>query len=570
MLRHLSINNFALVERLELDLAPGMTVLTGETGAGKSILLDALGLVLGDRADSNSVRSGCDRAEISAIFDISTLPRAQAWLKDRELEQGDECIVRRTLSADGGSRGYINGQPNPAQSLRELGEQLVDIHGQHAHQSLLKRDVQRELLDSYAGHEKWLEQTRSHYRHWHALQRDLDQLIHAAGERDFRLELLRYQVRELETLALRPGELAALEDEHARLANASRLQESAQHVLEQLYEGDEIAITSRLGRLLSELHELQTIDNRLQVICELLDTAVIQTTEAAGELRHYLNQDSLDPARLQSVEQRLAAILDLARKHRCNADELPELFENLQQELQALEQQGQRLDGLEEGIKQARKMYREQANKLSASRQQAARTLSSQVSANMAELGMKNGRFQVALEKLPADEGGMHGLERVEFRVSANPGQNLKPLAKVASGGELSRISLAIQMIGAGRSRIPTLIFDEVDVGVGGGVAEMVGRQLRNLGADRQVLCVTHQAQVAAQGHQHLQVSKKSSQGTTHTAVKLLNQDARIEEIARMIGGMHITEQTRSHAREMLALAQAKTQPASRRNNATP
>jgi len=558
MLTRLHIRNFALVEHLELEFAPGMTVLTGETGAGKSILLDALGLVLGDRADSGTVRAGCDRAEISATFDIRSLGAVRAWLEERELNLDDECILRRTVSADGGSRGYINGQPAPVQSLRELGEQLVDIHGQHAHQSLLKRDLQRQLLDGYAGHDALAEQVSTAYRRWRELQQELERLTRAAGERDSRLELLRYQVGELEALGLSTEELASLEEEHGRLANASRLQEGAQRALDLLYEGDEMAVVSLLGRTLSELRELQAIDGQLGGACELLDSAAIQAREAASELRRYLDRADLDPQRLDWVEQRLAAISELARKHRCGGEELPALLERLQGELAELEQAGQRLDGLEAEISRCRDGYLKLARELSAGRRKAAQALASQVSANMAELGMKGGRFEVALEAVEDDEPAPHGLERVELLVSANPGQPLKPLAKVASGGELSRISLAIQVISAGRGSIPTLIFDEVDVGVGGGVAEMVGRQLHALGGERQVLCVTHQPQVAAQGHQHLQVSKQTQGETTRSAVKVLDEEARVEEIARMLGGMTITGQTLSHAREMLALARTQ------------
>lgn len=560
MLKHLAIRNFALVEHLELEFAPGMTVLTGETGAGKSILLDALGLVLGDRADSGTVRAGCDRAEISATFDVSSLTAVAAWLEERELNLDGECILRRTVSADGGSRGYINGQPAPVQSLRELGEQLVDIHGQHAHQSLLKRDLQRQLLDAYAGHLSLVDEVSGAYRRWHQLQQELERLSRAAGERDSRLELLRYQAGELEALGLTVEELHTLEEEHGRLANASRLQEGAQRALDLLYEGDELAIVSLLGRTLNELRDLQTVDSALAGTCELLEGAAIQAREAAGELRNYLDRADLDPERVNWVEQRLAAVQELARKHRCPGEELPALLEQLQQELAELEQAGQRLDGLEAEIRRSRDDYLKLAAKLSAGRGKAAKTLGEQVSANMAQLGMKGGRFEVTLEPHDNDEPALHGMERVDLLVTANPGQPLKPLSKVASGGELSRISLAIQVISAGHGSIPTLIFDEVDVGVGGGVAEMVGRQLHTLGDERQVLCVTHQPQVAAQGHQHLQVSKQSKGENTRSAVKTLSAEERVEEIARMLGGMTITEQTLSHAREMLSLSQGKAQ----------
>ena len=559
MFRHLAIRNFTIVEQLDMEFEPGMTVLTGETGAGKSILLDALGLVLGDRADSGTVRGDSGRAEISATFDVAELPAVRNWLQERELDVGDECILRRTVSADGGSRGYVNGQPLPIQTLRELGEQLVDIHGQHAHQSLLKRDAQRQLLDAYAGHEMLLETVATYYRRWRKLQQDFEQLQRARTDREARLDLLRYQTGELDALALSVEELEELETEHTRLANASRLQEGTQRALERLYEGEETAVASLLGRSLNELRDLQSLDSTLSSATELLEGAAIQAKEAAAELRHYLDRADLDPEHLNRVEQRLSAIQELSRKHRCANTELPALLERLRRELQALEEAETRLDGLENDIAQARNDYAAAAAKLSASRYGAAGTLAQQVSANMAELGMQGGRFEIALEALAADEPAPHGMERAEFQVSTNPGQPLRPLAKVVSGGELSRISLAIQVIIADKGQIPTLIFDEVDVGVGGGVAEMVGRQLHALGGKRQVLCVTHQPQVAAQGHHHFRVSKQTAGDATRTTVEQMNEEQRVSEVARMLGGMTITEQTLAHAREMIALARQDT-----------
>jgi len=555
MLRHLHIRNFALVESLELDFEPGMSVLSGETGAGKSILLGALGLTLGDRADSGVVRHGAERAEISASFNISTLPAVRSWLAERELEMEDECILRRTVSSDGRSRAYINGQPAPVQSLRELGEQLVDIHGQHAHQSLLKRDIQRQLLDSFAAQVTVAKETFSAYRQWQQLNDEFQALSQASSERDSRLELLRYQVQELETLQLGENELAELDEEHARLANANRLLEGSQNALGLLHEKDEQSIASLLEHTLGELQTLQGYDSRLGPTCELLEGAAIQAKEAATELRHYVDSLELDPERLNWVEQRLAAIHDLARKHRTEPEQLPALQQQLQQELDELEQAGSRLDGMQAAIDKALADYQRLANKLSQGRQKGAKELAQQVSDNMHELGMGGGRFDIALN--PLDNGpGPNGNESVEFQVSANPGQPLRPLSKVASGGELSRISLAIQVITAGQEGIPTLIFDEVDVGVGGGVAEMVGRQLRDLGDNRQVLCVTHQPQVAAQGHHHFQISKSSQGDSTCTQVSLLEGEERVAEVARMSGGVKITEQTLDHARELIAQAQ--------------
>jgi DNA repair protein RecN (Recombination protein N) len=554
MLRHLHIRNFAIVETLEIDFEQGMSVLSGETGAGKSILLGALGLTLGDRADSAVIRQGSERAEISASFDTSALPGVNAWLEERELEMDSECILRRTIGADGRSRGYINGQPAPVQSLKELGEQLVDIHGQHAHQSLLKRDVQRQLLDAYAGQLELARDTATSYRRWQKLQQEYDELSRISTERDARQELLRYQVEELEALKLEPDELPRLDQEHGRLANASRLLEGTQAAVIRLYEGDEQSIDSLLEQTLNELRELRDYDSALGSACEMLESATIQIREASGELRHYADALEIDPQQLSQLEQRLSDIHDLARKHRVEPEELSGLQQQLQQELELLDAADTRLQGMQAEIEGAWTAYEKLAQKLSKGRRAAAKKLADAVSANMQELGMSGGRFDVLLQ--PLEGSGIHGLEAVELQVSANPGQPLRPLNKVASGGELSRISLAIQVITAGQEGIPTLIFDEVDVGVGGGVAEMVGRELRRLGENRQVLCVTHQPQVAAQGHQHFRISKQSDGAETRTAVEPVEGEVRVEEVARMSGGVEITEQTLEHARELIAQAQ--------------
>jgi DNA repair protein RecN (Recombination protein N) len=551
MLTHLHIRNFALVTTLELDLYAGMSVLSGETGAGKSILLDALGLTLGDRADSNVVRHGAERAEISATFNIDELPSVQQWLSEREMDVEEECILRRTVGADGRSKAFINGQPVPLQSLRELGEQLVDIHGQHAHQSLLKREVQRELLDNFAAHRELLRQVADSCRHWRRLNEEYQSLRARARERDSRLELLRFQSQEIAALQLREGELAELDEEHAVLANASRLLEGSQQAVNMLTGEEEFGIGSLLQRCLNELRELQDYDPRLASSCELLESAAIQADEASSELRHYVDALEMDPKRLEWLEQRLADIHALARKHRVEPEALPVLLQEMESELAELDQADSRLAGMEKTITQALDDYQAQANQLSNSRQQAAKRLAKAVTQQIHSLGMGGGKLEVALN--PGNgEPSPHGNEQIELLVSANPGQPCKPLSKVASGGELSRISLAIQVITANQEGIPTLIFDEVDVGVGGGVAEMVGKQLRQLGDTRQVLCVTHQPQVAAQGHQHYRISKQTRKGETCTQVERIEWDERVEEVARMSGGMTITEQTLNHARELL------------------
>jgi DNA repair protein RecN (Recombination protein N) len=555
MLRHLHIRNFAIVDSLEIDFRSGMSVLSGETGAGKSILLDALGLTLGDRADSGVLRHGSERAEISASFDISNLPEVATWLEEHELASDDECLLRRTIGADGRSRGFINGQPVPIQSLKELGEQLVDIHGQHAHQSLLKRDIQRNLLDAYAGQLDLAKRVAGQFRQWQQLQQEYDSLSKAAAERESRLELLRFQVEELEALQPAPGELAELDQEYSRLSNANRLLEGAQTAVNLLDADEGQSASSAVEQSLRLLQELQTIDSRLGNPVQLLEDAAIQFKEAVSELRHYADGMELDPQRLAELEQRIADLHNLGRKHRVDPEELPNLLQQLQQELDELNASDSRLQGMQAEIEKSRTEYQQLAQKLSSGRQKAAKTLAAAVSSNMQELGMGGGRFDIVLT--PLDKGpSASGLENVELRVSANPGQPLQPLNKVASGGELSRISLAIQVITVSQEGIPTLIFDEVDVGIGGGVAEMVGRQLRRLGENRQVLCVTHQPQVASQGHHHFRISKESDGKETHTIVQPIDGDVRVEEVARMSGGVNITAQTLEHARQLISQAQ--------------
>ncbi len=550
MLRNIHIRHLAVVDELNLDLQAGMTVLTGETGAGKSILIDALSLALGDRADSGVIRAGQARAEISADFDLSGLTAISDWLREQELDDDGQCLIRRTINRDGPSKGYINGRPVPMQSLRELGERLVDIHGQHAHQSLLRRDAQRQALDACAGHQKLLDSVAGEYRKWRELRERLDQLSASRAQREDRLELLRHQVQELQELALASEELTALEEEHDRLANLNQLREGSQQVLQLLIESEDSALADTLERAASELERLQGFDARLKNIVQTVRDAAIQTSEAGHELRDYLEGLSLDPERLAEIDQRLGLIHDLSRKHQVSPQELPALQQQLEAELAALEDADVALDATAHELAACESAYRGAADKLRSSRQRAAKKLSKAVTENMHRLGMKDGRFEIELA--PLDDYTAHGMERVAFLVSANPGQPPQPLAKVASGGELARISLAIQVITVGTGSIPTLIFDEVDVGIGGGIAEIVGRLLRDLGRERQVLCVTHQPQVASLAHQHLQVRKQSDKKATSTVVVPLRSDERVEEIARMLGGLEITEQTRSHAQEMI------------------
>ncbi|HEY9150865.1 MAG TPA: DNA repair protein RecN [Gammaproteobacteria bacterium] len=563
MLTHIHIRDFVLVDELELELDGGMTALTGETGAGKSILVDALGLLLGDRAEVSWVRHGSERAEISASFRLDGLDQARDWLAEQELDSGEEeCQLRRVISREGRSRAFINASPVPLQSLRELGDRLVDIHGQHEHQSLIRQDVQRDLLDGFGAHGEALAAVGAAHGRWRALQEELEGLRAITAERDSRLEFVRFQVGEMEGLQLRAGELGELEEEHARLANAGQLLESCASSLQRLYEADDGSAHDQISLALREVEELAGLDASLQPVRELLTEARIQVQEAADTLRRYTDRVEQDPQRLQDVELRLGTLHDLARKHRVEPDALPALFERLAEELATLEQADQRLDQLETQVRESAGQYREAAARLHQARAKAAREFGTRVSAAMQDLGMPGGVFTVEVTAREDGRFTARGSDRIEFRVSANPGQPPMALGKVASGGELSRISLAIQVIATDSAAIPTLIFDEVDTGIGGGVAETVGRLLRALGEQRQVLCVTHLPQVAAQAHQHLQVSKLAGPNSTRTSIRGLGKTERVDEIARMLGGIEITESTLRHAGEMLERVGRKVKPA--------
>ena len=551
MLTQITVQDLVIVSRLELELAAGMTALTGETGAGKSILIDALGLTLGDKADASMIRGGRERAEISADFDVSQNPAAQAWLAEQALEDDSDCLIRRVLVRGGRARAYINGRAVSSAQLRALGERLVDIHGQHAHQSLLRAAAQRSLLDGYADHPTLTSQVAEHYRRYRELDQRWTTLSAARSEREQRLELLRFQLEELDALALGAHELEELDAEQRRLANQGQLQATAASLVERLFEGEQ-SLRDGLGQASAELASLSGIDPSLAETRELIDGATVQLEEAAANLRHYLDGLEMDPARLGVVEQRIGSIHDLARKFRVGPERLLALAAERRDELEQLEQADQSLEALATERERALTTLRTAAEALSVSRQQAATRLGETVTAAMQDLGMVGGQFQVEVSRGDLDQLNAQGVDRIAFLVSANPGQPLQPLAKVASGGELSRISLAIQVATAEVGGIPTLVFDEVDVGIGGGVAEIVGRLLRRLGERRQVLCVTHLAQVAAQAHQHLRVKKSSGDGQTFTEISPLGREQRIEEVARMLGGTEITATTRAHAAEML------------------
>jgi DNA repair protein RecN (Recombination protein N) len=557
MLQHLYIRDFAIVHKLDLELGAGLTVVTGETGAGKSIVIDALALALGERADAGVLRHDCTRTEVSASFTVKPSQEAAKWLKENDLFDDHECVLRRVIEADKPSKGFINGRPVPIQMLRELGEQLVDIHGQHEHQSLLKRDAQRQVLDDYAGLAEPVERLGNHYRTLSALTERLDALKRESADREARIELLRFQVRELEALNLAPDEMTLLEDEHARLAHGAQLLEGAQTAAQIIYDDEETATAQQLARAVARLETLSEFDPRLGEVAALLNEAAIQVDEAAARLHHYLDSLELDPARLEWLDRRIGTAHDLARKHRVKPAELPDVRAHLATELGDIENFDAHLAKLEQDIAAERGAYAKLAADVSKERKIAAAKLATAVTARMQELGMPGGKFEIALSPLSEGEFGAHGLERIEFLVSANPGQPAKALAKVASGGELSRISLALQVVTAAIGRIPTLIFDEVDVGVGGRVAEIVGQQLRALGKSRQVFCITHLAQVAALGENHLRVVKRAQEQTTLAEVQTLDENARVQEIARMIGGIEISKQTLAHAQDMLARASA-------------
>ncbi|MGH8283601.1 MAG: DNA repair protein RecN [Gammaproteobacteria bacterium] len=555
MLTHIAIRDFAIIDTLELDLGQGMSVLTGETGAGKSILVDALGLVLGDRADADVIRHGAERAEISAEFDVRSLPRINKWLQEQDLSADGECILRRIIGRDSRSRGQINGHSAPLQLLKELGEQLVDIHGQHEHQSLLRPAAQLALLDGFANQGELLERIAKLYDDWKTARERLVELHSAAENRDNRLELLRHQVSELDALALQAGEITRLDEEHRRLANSGKLLEGAQSALNRLYENEEVSVYQMLHQVLSTLSSMSELDPQLKNVCETLVNAQVQVSDASETLRHYVANADLDPQRLEWVEVRMGSIHDLARKHHVEPDALPDVHAKLQTELHELEHADVALQELEAELARLQDTYRKTATQLSRQRTRVAADLIRSITSVMQELGMPGGRFAIELRTDP-ERFTAHGIDLAEFQVSANKGQPVKPMAKVASGGELSRIALAIQVVAAQASAIPCMIFDEVDAGIGGGVAEIVGRRLRSLGKKRQVLCVTHLPQVASQAHHHLRVVKETRGNNTLTHIEALeDKKTQIDELARMLGGVEITETTRKHAREMIARA---------------
>lgn len=555
MLSHIYLKDFAIVEKLELDLKNGMTALTGETGAGKSILIDAIGLVLGDRADSGVVRHGADKAEITLSVDIEKLPYAQDWLKQQELvldenSADDQCILRRVITSTGKSRAWINGSPCNLKLMRELGEQLVDIHGQHEHQSLMKKTMQRSMLDEFAGNQPLVKQVSQSYQAWKNISEKLDQLNNQHSDHQARLDLLRFQTQELDDLQLLENEITALDEEHSRLSNANELLDISNRSVSQLYDDDEYSIYSAISDVLLKLEEGRQLDTHFKEPLEMLLNAQIQVQEAADILRRQQESIELDPKRLENINQRISSIHELSRKHQTIPEKLFDKWQSLHAQLNELNGDEYDLDALVEKLESSKKTYLDSAAKLSQSRIKSARILSKGVSQAMQELGMEGGKFEIICQA--SNIFSDYGSDTINFQVSANPGQPFKPLQKVASGGELSRISLAIQMVAAKRIALPALIFDEVDSGIGGGTAEVVGQQLRNLGENCQVLCVTHLPQVASQAHNHYKVTKIKDKNSTRTGMLALDEEQRIEEVARMMGGVKITSSTKAVAEEML------------------
>lgn len=550
MLCRLTIRDFVLVDRLELDFQGGFGTLTGETGAGKSILVDALAFALGERADANLVRTGGERAEVTAEFALDSSPAAD-WLREHDLDNDGSLLLRRLVDANGRSRAYLNGSPVTVQQLREVAERLVDIHGQHAHQSLLRSDAQRALLDAHGRLDPLLAQVSAAWRHWREAKARLDAATDGIEALAVEREQLTWQLRELETLGFSRDEWLALNDQHRRLAHAANLVEGAQFALQVLAEADS-ACEAQVATVANRLEGLAEYDPALSEVASLLQSAQAELAEAISALRRYTSRVDLDPRRLTELEQRIEAVLDCSRKFRCTPDELPALLTRCQERLAVLGEAAD-LAGLAERVAAAGDQYGQLARSLSAGRTQVAAALGREVSLVMQQLALGGGRFEVGL--IPVAGGSACGLEQIEFRIAGLAGNESRPLAKVASGGELSRISLAIQVVTSQAACVPTLLFDEVDVGIGGGVAEVVGRLLRELGAERQVLCVTHLPQVAARANWQWLVSKASDAGQVRSRVAIIEGEARVEEIARMLGGVEMTTITRQHAREMLGLS---------------
>lgn len=552
MLAQLTISNFAIVRELEIDFHSGMTAITGETGAGKSIAIDALGLCLGGRAEADMVRRGASRADLCARFALKDTPAAQRWLEENQLESGRECLLRRVISTDGRSRGFINGTAVPLSQLRELGQLLIQIHGQHAHQRLTRPEHQKTLLDGYTGEYALTQLMAGHYRQWHQSCRELAQHQQQSQERAARADLLQYQLKELNEFCPQQGEFEQIDEEYKRLANSGQLLSTCQHALTVMADGEEANLQSQLYAAKQLVSELVGMDSKLSSVLDMLEEASIQLSEATDELRHYNDRLDLDPNRLFELEQRISRQISLARKHQITPEELPAFYQALLEEQRLLDDSAGSLESLSQTVVEHHQLALETARQLHAARQRSADELTRLITESMHSLSMPHGVFAI---DIAFDERHLtaEGADRIEFRVTTNPGQPLQPIAKVASGGELSRIALAIQVITARKMETPALIFDEVDVGISGPTAAVVGKLLRQLGESTQVMCVTHLPQVAGCGHHHFIVCKETDGEMTETHMHPLDKRARLQELARLLGGSEVTRNTLANAKELLA-----------------
>ncbi|MEB8194669.1 DNA repair protein RecN [Raoultella terrigena] len=552
MLAQLTISNFAIVRELEIDFHSGMTAITGETGAGKSIAIDALGLCLGGRAEADMVRRGASRADLCARFALKDTPAAQLWLEENQLESGRECLLRRVISTDGRSRGFINGTAVPLSQLRELGQLLIQIHGQHAHQLLTRPEHQKTLLDGYTGEYALTQLMAGHYRQWHQSCRELAQHQQQSQERAARADLLQYQLKELNEFCPQQGEFEQIDEEYKRLANSGQLLSTCQHALTVMADGEEANLQSQLYAAKQLVGELVGMDSKLSNVLDMLEEASIQLSEATDELRHYNDRLDLDPNRLFELEQRISRQISLARKHQITPEELPAFYQALLEEQRLLDDSAGSLESLSQTVVEHHQLALETARQLHAARQRSADELTRLITESMHSLSMPHGVFAI---DIAFDERHLtaEGADRIEFRVTTNPGQPLQPIAKVASGGELSRIALAIQVITARKMETPALIFDEVDVGISGPTAAVVGKLLRQLGESTQVMCVTHLPQVAGCGHHHFIVCKETDGEMTETHMHPLDKRARLQELARLLGGSEVTRNTLANAKELLA-----------------
>ena len=555
MLLSININNYTLVEALEIEFSGGTTAITGETGAGKSLILDALSMALGDRADTGTIRQGKDRAQITAIFDISNIADAKQWLAENDFADDSQCVLRRIYTSEGRSKGYINGQPCTMQQLKKLGEMLVDLHSQHEHQSLLRRNTHRKLLDEFANSSELAGKVASLFSQWNQTRNQIASLVEQSSELEARRELLAFQVEELQALNLNPSYLEQLEREQQTLANAEQIVQDSQRLLAICDQAETFNLRDGFNHALSILNNLKHKPDALHEVEQLLQSGLIQVDEATHCIEHQVDSFEANPQRLQQIEDELGTIFQLTRKHQVSAAKLEETLCALKIELDDLTDGDNNLQKLQKQSDQLANEYRSAANTLSLRRKGAAKDMAAQINHQLQLLSMKGAELVVQLMPLEVEDAKSYGLEEVELLIATNPGQAHKPLAKIASGGELSRVSLAIQVVAAANTNIPVLVFDEVDVGIGGSTADVVGQLLKQLGERGQVISVTHQPQVAARAHHHYSVSKMTENSSVESTVVNLNKSQRVEELARMLGGAKVTQQTVSHASELLELA---------------